>query len=392
MKRRWNQILTISALSLAAVACGSDDDDAGGNSGASDETKAAVVSQYASVVYATYSDALATAQALHDAIDVFLADPSEANLTAAKTAWKASRVPYGQSEVFRFYAGPIDNEESGPEGQLNAWPMDEFYVDYVEGMADAGIINNAANFPDITLDLIKSANENGAEENISTGYHAIEFLLWGQDMDPAGPGARPATDYTAGEGNNDRRRLYLELVTDLLISDLEGLKAAWAPDADNYRASFVSKGADAALTDILTGMGSLSGAELAGERMFVAWEEKDQEDEHSCFSDNTHVDIIENARGIQNVYLGRYGNVSGPGIKDLVVEVNPELAAKLETALAASVASAENIPVPFDQAILGDDSADGRVKVKATIDLLRAQTTDIADAATALGITINLEE
>lgn len=400
MKRYALPLLLTTGLSAGVLACDSDDDDAGtGGAGAAgggggavtDEMKSNVVEQYAAIVYANYSDALSTAQALHDAIDAFLANPTDATLQAAKDAWRASRVPYGQTEVFRFYAGPIDNEEDGPEGQLNAWPLDEAYIDYVEGSPEAGIINDTATYPEITLDLIQSANEQGAEENISTGYHAIEFLLWGQDMDAEGPGNRPVSDYVDA-ANADRRALYLELVADLLVSDLQGLVDDWAPNAENYRAEFTGKSADAALTDILTGMGSLSGAELAGERLFVAWEEKDQEDEHSCFSDNTHVDAIENARGIQNVYLGRYGNIDGVGIQDLVAAANPELATELEAALEASVTSAEAIPVPFDQAILGSDEDDGRVKVKATIDLLRAQTTHIADAATALGLTINLEE
>lgn len=400
MKRYALPLLLTTGLSAGVLACDSDDDDAGtGGAGAAgggggavtDEMKSNVVEQYAAIVYANYSDALSTAQALHDAIDAFLANPTDATLQAAKDAWRASRVPYGQTEVFRFYAGPIDNEENGPEGQLNAWPLDEAYIDYVEGSPEAGIINDTATYPEITLDLIQSANEQGAEENISTGYHAIEFLLWGQDMDAEGPGNRPVSDYVDA-ANADRRALYLELVADLLVSDLQGLVDDWAPNAENYRAEFTGKSADAALTDILTGMGSLSGAELAGERLFVAWEEKDQEDEHSCFSDNTHVDAIENARGIQNVYLGRYGNIDGVGIQDLVAAANPELATELEAALEASVTSAEAIPVPFDQAILGSDEDDGRVKVKATIDLLRAQTTHIADAATALGLTINLEE
>ncbi|MFN3201909.1 MAG: imelysin family protein [Bradymonadia bacterium] len=359
---------------------------------ASAKLKAQVVNHYAEVVYATYSETLSTARTLQSSIDALLADPSEASLNAARAAWKAARVPYGQTEVFRFYGGPIDNDKTGPEGRLNAWPMDEGYVDYVKGHAQAGIINDVSKHPTLDLELVKSANEKGAEENVSTGYHAIEFLLWGQDMDPAGPGKRPATDYVAGVGNNDRRRTYLKLVTELLVSDLERLVKAWAPGAQNYRAEFVGKDVDVALTHILTGMGGLSGAELAGERMFVAWDGQEQEDEQSCFSDNTHVDIIENARGVQNVYLGRYGKVAGPGVKALVAEVNPELATRLEAALAASVDAAQKIPVPFDQAILGDDSADGRVKVKATIDLLRAQTTVIAQVAKTMGMNINLAE
>ena len=44
--------------------------------------------------------------------------------------------------------------------------------------------------------------------------------------------------------------------------------------------------------------------ELAGERMNIALLTNSQEDEHSCFSDNTHRDIFLNAEGIQNAFEG----------------------------------------------------------------------------------------
>ena len=72
---------------------------------------------------------------------------------------------------------------------INAWPMAEAYIDYVEGDPEAGIINNPDEFPQITAELIESLNEEGAEENISAGWHAIEFLLWSQDMNEVGPGS-----------------------------------------------------------------------------------------------------------------------------------------------------------------------------------------------------------
>ena len=61
-----------------------------------------------------------------------------------------------------------------------------------------------AAFPEITAEALTAANEEGGETNISTGWHAIEFLLWGQDLSATGPGARPATDYTTAP-NAERR-------------------------------------------------------------------------------------------------------------------------------------------------------------------------------------------
>ncbi|MEH6563688.1 MAG: imelysin family protein, partial [Marinobacter sp.] len=84
-------------------------------------TKASVVEHYANLAHAGYEDALITAKALNEATDQLLANPSDANMQAAKEAWLAARVPYQQTEVFRFGNAIVDDWE----GQLNAWPLDE---------------------------------------------------------------------------------------------------------------------------------------------------------------------------------------------------------------------------------------------------------------------------
>jgi putative iron-regulated protein len=344
-----------------------------------------VVAHYAAMVHAGYEDTYQRALALQAALQVFVANPSAATLEAAKNAWKRARLPYGQTEAYRFYGGPID----GLEGQINSWPLDESYIDYVEGQPQAGILNR----PDtpITKEGLRALNEEGGETNISTGYHAIEFLLWGQDLSADGPGARPYTDYVpqvnGTVANQQRRGHYLRTVAELLVEDLQQLVQAWAPDRpDNYRAAFVQGNPQEALRRILTGMGTLSRGELAGERMAVALTTRDQEDEHSCFSDNTHEDIIQNAMGIQNVYLGRYVRtngvvLAGPGIKDLV---SPDLQAKMAAQLAITMARVHAIEPPFDREIV---RADGRQRVQEAIESLRAQADLIVVIAKDLGIT-----
>jgi putative iron-regulated protein len=352
---------------------------------------APVAEQYATLVATNYADAHADAVVLRDAIASFVATPSEAGLEAAKQAWLDARETYGQTEVFRFYDGPIDNPSDGPEGQLNAWPMDEAYVDYVEGMPDAGIVNDPTGFPTIDAALLGEVNEQGGETNIASGYHAIEFLLWGQDLSADGPGARPWTDYdTSGMGtaaNQDRRGTYLLAAADLLVADLAGLVDSWDPTASgNYREGFVGEAPEEIVRRMLLGMGSLSGAELVGERIEVALATQEQEDEHSCFSDNTHRDVVTNALGIQNVYLGRYGSSSGASIYDLVAARDQALADRLADELQASVDAAEAIPAPFDRAIVDNPEA-----VEATVDALRVQTDSIAEAAALFEITLALE-
>ena len=377
-------------LSLALASCSPDTGDGDPELLTADEV-APVAENYATIIAANYAESRASAQALRDAITDFVATPNDATLTAARDAWLAARDPYGQTEVYRFYDGPIDNPEDGPEGQLNAWPMDEAYIDYVDGMPNAGIINDAAAYPTIDVALIASLNEQGGETNIATGYHAIEFLLWGQDLDPAGAGARPASDYDAGGAgtamNQDRRAAYLQAAADLLLADLDGLIVAWdASASDNYRAELLAEAPEEIVRRMMLGMGSLSGAELAGERMSVALDTQDQEDEHSCFSDNTHRDIINNATGIQNVYEGTYGTIDGPGIYDLVAARDQELADRLREEIQASVDLAMAIPAPFDQAIV-----DHRDAVEATVEALRTQADSIVEAAALFDIALALE-
>ncbi len=348
-----------------------------------------MTAHYATLVHANYQDVLTTAVTMQDAIKAFTAAPSADTQAAARKAWLTAREYYGQTEAFRFYGGPIDND-NGPEGRINAWPMDESYVDSVNGKKTAGLVNNRK--VSITKKSLAGLNERGGEENIATGWHAIEFMLWGQDLSETSPGNRSFEDFVDGKAPNaDRRRQYLNVVTELLVDDLSGLVKAWAPGQKaNYRAKF-EKGGNESLRKMFVALGSLSRGELAGERLEVALASQDQEDEHSCFSDNTHRDAVTNAKGIENVWLGRLVRVDGttlqgPGLRDLVAAKNAALADKTTQQISGSVKAAEAIPAPFDRAIAGPKDAPGRVSIEKTIASLTAQSNDIVAAANAVGI------
>jgi putative iron-regulated protein len=337
---------------------------------------------YADLASGQYAEALNLVIGLNLTVDRLLTTPNATNLAAAQKAWRDSRPAYLKTEAFRFYGGPIDNPDTGREGFINAWPLDEAYIDYVEGDPAAGIINKPEEFPTLTAGTIADQNEKGGETNISTGFHAIEFLLWGQDTDPGGPGRRPPTDYTPGGPRNaDRRRQYLTILTDLLVADLKSVVDAWDPKTGPYRAEFLSVDPKEGLRRVLTGMGTLSGGELSGERLNVPYESKDREDEHSCFSDNTTVDHIEDARGILQVWED--------AVQPLVQAESATLAATFDRQAKASVAAAEAIPAPFDQAILGPDDGPGRKAILATIKALEAQTTTTVKIAEILDLKIN---
>lgn len=315
---------------------------------------------YTVIVKANYDDAYSSAAKLRDLIHTFVDKPTSAGFEACKKQWLAARDPYGQTEAFRFYDGPIDNEKTGPEGLINAWPMDENYIDYVEGDANAGLINAVNDYPNITKEVLADLNEKLAETSIFTGYHAIEFLLWGQDLYADSPGKRPYTDYvTDGTGtakNQDRRGLYLKVVADLLLDHLNQVREQWGPNGA-FQKSWLAQSRNEIVSDIFTSLGELSKGELSGERMFVAVDKKDQENEHSCFSDNTIADIKMNFLGIVNVYTGTYKRIndttlSGPSFRDAAMRADETKAKALDAQIELVWQKINAIPAPFDQAIL----------------------------------------
>jgi len=275
---------------------------------------------------------------------------------------------------------------------INAWPMDEAYVDYVAGDRRAGIVNDRAAYPKITEDVIVESNEKGGETNISSGWHAIEFLLWGQDRAKDGPGARPASDYSTAP-NARRRAAYLRLTTQRLLADLRSVQTPWAANGGVYREAFLDD-PDAALVKIFRGIGALSSHELAGERMAVAFESKDQEDEHSCFSDNTNADVVNDLRGIRTVYAAE-----GPGgdaadqasLATLVQDEDPELAREVSAALDGSLAKAQAFPATFETMIAAPSGSPPNQAMEQAIEAIEEQSDLLEEAADALDVKVSFE-
>ena len=340
-----------------------------------------VVRAHAAWCHETYAECEARARALAVAVDRLLATPNETTLAAARRAWCDARVAYGRTETLRFRGGPIEPLEPF----VNAWPVDEAYIDAVAGAPDSGLIHDLRGFPSLGGSLLRLANERGGEANVCLGWHAIEFVLWGQDLAIDGPGARPATDFEPGVGRNAARRsLYLRTVVALLVQDLATVRAAWEPGAAARRA-FEAEPA-AAVRAILTGASVLTSFELAGERLTVALETRDQEQEHSCFSDTTHVDLVANQDGIATVLRGARGGAGrGPGVLDLVRTRNAELGAALDRSLDATTAAIQAIPAPFDRAFLGDDDAAGRRAIRHAIEALERQAEVLQRVGQLLG-------
>lgn len=392
---------------------------AGPAAAATDAT--AVLNHYAAMAHAKYEDSLTTAKALDAAIDALIASPSDETLKAARTAWIKARVPYQQSEVYRFGNAVVDDWE----GKVNAWPLDEGLIDYVdttygtESDENALFVANVIANPKLKINgkdvdathltpefLSETLHEAGEiEANVATGYHAIEFLLWGQDLNGTGPGAgnRAYTDFdtkNCTNGHCDRRAAYLKAASSLLVSDLEEMVTAWTPDGEATKT--VTADPKAGISAILTGMGSLSYGELAGERMKLGLLLHDPEEEHDCFSDNTHASHLNDAIGIASAYTGEYTRadgtkMTGPSLSELVADkdaaLDDEMKVKLTKTLDAMNAMARRAETveAYDQ-MIGEGNSEGNATVQAAIDGLIDQTKTIERVIASLDLgTIELE-
>ncbi|MEC9431349.1 MAG: imelysin family protein [Pseudomonadota bacterium] len=376
--------------------------------------KTEVLGAYADIAAAGYGDALTTARALQDAVAALIDAPSADALAAARKAWLSARVPYQQTEAFRFGNPIVDDWE----GKVNAWPLDEGLIDYVQdgGATDENpyaavnvIANPSFELSGETVDASKITPEllsetlqeaDGIEANVATGYHAIEFLLWGQDLNGTGPGAgnRPWTDYAAGDactgGNCDRRGEYLAAAAALLVSDLEYMAAQWAAEGEARTALLADP--DAGVTAILTGIGSLSYGEQAGERMKLGLMLNDPEEEHDCFSDNTYNSHYYDGLGMRNVYTGRYVGVdgrivSGPSVSELVAAKDPEADAAMREALDRSMQALGDIKTAAEAGfsydmMLARGSEAGEALIGGAVEALVAQTRAVERAVAALDL------
>ena len=376
--------------------------------------KQAIVQHYITLAQATYGDSYETSLQLENAVNSLLSDPSEETLHAAREAWLAARVPYLQSEAFRFGNRVVDEWEP----RVNSWPLDEGMIDYVAPAYGAESDNNyfyTANIianpllvlGGITVDaanitpqlLAETLHEiDGVAANVATGYHAIEFLLWGQDLNGTGPGAgnRPFTDYSltsCSNGHCDRRRDYLKAVTTLLVVDLDEMVQDWLPGGAAQQ-ELLSKGEDGALASILTGMGSLAYGELAVERVRLGMLLHDPEEEQDCFSDNTSWSHYYDAQGISNVYRGEYQRVSGqlisgPSLEDLVLKtdgaLHAEMSARLESTSLAMTTLVEQSKAgkPFD-VLIASGNTEGEALINRIVASLMEETRTIEKIISAL--------
>jgi putative iron-regulated protein len=168
------------------------------------------------------------------------------------------------------------------------------------------------------------------------------------------------------------------------------------------RKELEAKGEAGGLATILTGLGSLSYGELAGERMKLGLLLHDPEEEHDCFSDNTHNSHYYDQAGMVAIWNGSYtrvdgSKVEGPGIADLAAERTGDAKAKVDALLADTTAklkaikdSADGGAMAYDQ-MLAEGNEKGAAMVQAAVDALVAQTRGIEAVVGGIGVEIKVE-
>jgi putative iron-regulated protein len=341
------------------------------------------IDAYIDLVVTSYKKAADDAKLLAQAVDAFLAVPSDDSLKAARKAWVEARPSYLRTETFRFYDRPIEEVE----GAINAWPMNEAHIDYVDGKPDAGLINDAS-FK-VGIEEIEKSNQSKDEADVTTGWHAIEFLLWGQDLSTDGPGNRPFTDYVAGTGNNDRRREYLKLVTDELAHELHELEGTWQlQNASGYAKKLKAMPEREVIGRMVNGMAVLAGFEFMSERLAVALDSGDQEDEHSCFSDTTKQDFVYDLAGIKQVWTGDDEGTERSGLNDLMRSQDAALTDRIDGLLSDAETKVAALGDPWDQVLAKPKDSPERKAAEDVVTALQALGTGLKDAGSKLGVLV----
>jgi len=350
----------------------------------SNEVSFQALSNYTDIAWAMYADAVRDVVRFNMAVYYFRKDPGSETFQDAKDLWIEARKTYGKTECFRFSETPID--QLGLEILINAWPVDESYIDYTRDDPNSGIVNQPDRYPKINSVYLPKLNEQGGEANVSTGWHTIEFLLWGQDLNPDGPGNRPWTDFTTAK-NADRRMTYLVTATEVLRSHLVTVSEEWNPASyDGGAGEFFIRSPARIIRSIMTGIASIAGHEIASERLAAAIRSGSQEDERSCFSDTTHNDLVANMEGLEAILFGKFISksgkvvIDGKGMIDIIASADKEHADRMKAQFLTAKMHIEAIPTPFDQVIVAPADSEGRKNIDKAIASLWEFVDSISDA------------
>lgn len=332
------RILTALAVtSLLIAGCKKDDDTTPTDDFATLEKKG--ITDFVNIIAVpSYAELKTKATALNTAVINLNTTTTDANLTAAKNAWKDLRSTWEKCEGFLF--GPVDTDEHDPE--TDTWPVN--FVDLDALLADAS--------HPLTVEDIESLTNRALK-----GYHPIEYVLWGKKNDP---------QTAASLAANARQKTYIVSLTAALKKQADQLYDSWVAGGGNYANTFLTAGntgnaeyptRQAAYLTLLEGFLGICG-EVAEGKMKEPFDQEALSPGsgaglvESPFSGNSLTDFKNNIIGAYNVYLGKFNDQQGKGFSDLVKARNAALDNSIRAKFDAAIGSFNSFTVPYEEAIV----------------------------------------
>ena len=336
------------------------------------KAKVKAVETYGRIVEASFLNSLLRAIELRKHAKLLVTKPTLENHILAKISWVQARLPYLQSEALFPYA---DSAAS-----INKWPINPGYVDYVDGNPASGIISNPNQFPDLSPEVLEQLN---SKDGIATGYHVIEFLLWGEAPAGSDRGKRTHNDYDAAKGNKAvRRGTFLVSCCDHLIRKLAEQLADWKSGApENARAKYEKLSTEDALEKMFSGIASFAARHPDISKPTGTKNITDQYGANAKFSGLGYIDLIHNAAGIANIATGAYVGIDGKikvqgvGLIEMAEQVSPVRSERLRHYVNASIRSVKVLNASLNRASVHDgklpEEGHSRIFLRALANLLK---------------------
>jgi putative iron-regulated protein len=313
---------------LAVYSCKKDSTSTTNTTGSDPTLEGQVLTDFSNVlVNPDYQDIQTNAGIMRDAAAAFVANPTDANLTATRTAWKNTRAAWESCEGFLF--GPV--EDSNYDPNMDSWPVNKVDLDSLLSSSNALAVTNINSL-----------------DNTLKGFHAIEYVIYGVG------GTKKAAQITA------REKTYLTSLTQSLYNTTTDLRNSWDPAVSgNFTLQVINAGKSgdhysSRKAVFLALAGSMSGIcdEVANNKMQTPLVQQDSTQDESSFSHNSVIDFTNNITGVRNAYLSTYnGSASGHNLSELVKAKNASLDNKIQSQLNAAIASFKGITTTYEKAI-----------------------------------------
>jgi putative iron-regulated protein len=242
------------------------------------------------------------------------------NLNLSKQAWLNAHSAYELTTLHRYYATQLMGEQDSLvlmqlQYQINHWPIVPGYIDYVDGYPDSGIVHDIN--VNLNADSLREQHGFFDVSEVTLGFHAIEFLLWGYDADSV---ARPATDfdavleltpkeiesgYTLEQLSNNRRRLFLSVVVDTLVKDFLALQSLWLAEEPSISQRIESISGTELIVILADSMSAMLTQELLQRSLYPMLNGDFVESVQSPYSRSTQNAVSSQLSGLERLLLER---------------------------------------------------------------------------------------